>query len=143
MTRILIPSDFTVDSLYFVSQSIEAPTAEEVDAILADGTKSSRSVSELVGVDVKDQLNELQSHALLKAYERISQRFKNRKLTIYAGIKRTHNVSYLPHDIKWTHIDEIKIMDYYNYQNKTRNFFDVGEALRKAKAQVLHPVPAM
>ncbi|ULT23859.1 hypothetical protein KUH03_32735 [Sphingobacterium sp. E70] len=63
MTRILIPSDFTVDSLYFVRQSIESSSAEEVDVILAYGNKSSTSASELIAIGVEDQLDELQSDA--------------------------------------------------------------------------------
>lgn len=143
MTRILIPSDFTVDSLCFVRQSIEQSSAEELDVVLAYGNKSSTSASELLGIGVDDQLNELQSDAFLAACEGMCNRFKNRKLTIYADIIRTDNVRYLQHYLKGTGIDEIKVPDNYNYQNKTRHFFDVGKALRKVKNQVFHTVPAL
>ncbi len=46
-TRILIPSDFTVDSLHFVRQSIEESMADSIDIILVYGNKSSTSASEL------------------------------------------------------------------------------------------------
>jgi len=143
MTRILIPSDFTVDSLYFVRQSIESSSAEEVDVILVYGNKSSTSASELIGIGVEDQLDQLQSDAFLKACERICQRFKNRKLTIYADIIRTDNASYLHHYLRGAGVNEIKIPANYSYQNKTRNFFDVGKALRKLKNPVLHPISVM
>lgn len=77
-TRILIPSDFTVDSLHFVRQSIEESTADSINIILVYGNKSSTSASELLGIGLEDQLETLQSDSFLKGCSVIYQRYKNR-----------------------------------------------------------------
>ena len=135
-TRILIPSDFTVDSLHFVRQSIEESMADSIDIILVYGNKSSTSASELLGIGLEDQLGTLQSESFLKACSGIYQRYKNRKLSIFADILGTDNSHYLQHYLKGQSVNEVIIPRDYTYKKKTRNFFNVASALRKVESQI-------
>lgn len=128
-TRVLIPSDFTIDSLFFVIHSIEQSRAEQLDIILVYGNKSSTSISELLGITLADQLNDLQSEDFLKACQMICHRYENRKLNIYADIIGTDNPNYLHHYLHGARIDEVKIPTDYEFEKRTRHFFDVGKAL--------------
>lgn len=135
-TRILIPSDFTVDSLDFVAQSIEESIADQLDIILVYGNKSSTSASELLGIGLEDQLDALQSESFLEACKAIYKRYQNRKLSIFADILGTDNRNYLQHYLKGQSVDEIRIPSNYTYKRKTRNFFNVAHALRNIEGQV-------
>lgn len=135
-TRILIPSDFTVDSLDFVRQSIEESTADCIDIILVYGNKSSTSASELLGIGLEDQLETLQSDSFLKGCSVIYQRYKNRGLSIFADILGTDNSHYLQHYLRGQSVNEIIIPRDYIYKKKTRNFFNVANALRKVEGQI-------
>ncbi|MGE8243181.1 MAG: hypothetical protein ACN6PD_10875 [Sphingobacterium sp.] len=128
-TRVLIPSDFTIDSLFFVIHSIEQSKAEQLDVILVYGNKSSTSISELLGITLEDQLHDLQSEDFLKACQMICHRYENRKLNIYADIIGTDNPNYLHHYLSGARIDEVKIPTDYQFEKRTRHFFDVGQAL--------------
>lgn len=129
VTRVLIPSDFTIDSLFFVINSIEQSPAEQLDVILVYGNKSSNSISELLGITLEDQLNNLQSEDFLKACQMICHRYGNRKLTIYTDILGSDNLNYLHHYLRGARIDEVKIPTDYEFEKRTRHFFDVGQAL--------------
>ena len=127
--RVLIPSDFTIDSLFFVIHSIEQSTAEELDIILVYGNKSSTSISELLGITLDDQLSNLQSEDFLKACQMICHRYENRKLNIYTDIIGSDNLNYLQHYLRGARIDEVKVPTDYEFEKRTRHFFDVGQAL--------------
>lgn len=135
-TRILIPSDFTLDSLDFVHQSIEESTADQIDIILVYGNKSSTSASELLGIGLEDQLDALQSASFLKACRAMYQRYQNRKLSIFTDILGTDNGHYLQHYLRGQSVDEIIIPSDYTYKKKTRNFFNVAIALRNVQNQI-------
>jgi hypothetical protein len=135
-TRILIPSDFTVDSLHFVRQSIEESTADSIDIILVYGNKSSTSASELLGIGLEDQLETLQSESFLKACSVMYQHYKNRRLSIFADILGTDNSHYLQHYLRGQSVNEVIIPSDYIYKKKTRNFFNVANALRNVRNQV-------
>lgn len=128
-TRVLIPSDFTIDSLFFVIHSIEQSTAEQLDVVLVYGNKTSTSISELLGITLDDQLEDLQSEDFLKACQMICHRYENRKLNIYADIIGTDNPNYLHHYLNGARIDEVKIPANYQFEKRTRHYFDVGQAL--------------
>ncbi|MDM1292748.1 hypothetical protein HX021_00375 [Sphingobacterium sp. N143] len=128
VTRILIPSDFTIDSLFFVIHSIEQSSAEQLDIILIYGNKSSTSISELLGITLEDQLNDLQSDDFLKACQMICHRYENRKLNIYTDIIGTDNPTYLQHYLIGAKIDEVKVPSDYQFEKRSRHFFDVGRA---------------
>jgi|GEM_PF-6697141 len=106
-TRILIPSDFTVDSLDFVQQSIEESVAEQIDIILVYGNKSSSSASELLGIGLDDQLDMLQSESFLNACRVLYQRYQDRHLNMFADILCTDNKNYLRHYLRGQAVDEI------------------------------------
>lgn len=135
-TRILIPSDFTVDSLDFVRQSIEESVAEQIDIILVYGNKSSSSASELLGIGLDDQLDMLQSESFLNACRVLYQLYQDRHLNIFADILCTDNKNYLRHYLRGQAVDEIRIPCNYNYKKKTRHFFNVAEALRNLGGQI-------
>ncbi|WP_312333754.1 hypothetical protein [Sphingobacterium sp.] len=135
-TRILIPSDFTLESLDFVSQSIDESTADQIDIILVYGNRNSTSASELLGIGLEDQLDVLQSASFLKACSTMYQRYQTRKLSIFADILGTDNGHYLQHYLKGQSVDEIIIPSGYNYKKKTRNFFNVADALRNVQHQI-------
>lgn len=128
-TRVLIPSDFTIDSLFFVIHSIEQSTAEQLEVVLVYGNKSSTSISELLGITLEDQLSDLQSADFLKACQMICHHYANRKLNIYADIIGTDNPNYLQHYLRGARIDEVKVPAAYEFEKRTRHFFDVGQAL--------------
>ena len=126
--RVLIPSDFTIDSLFFVIHSIEQSTAEALDIILVYGNKSSTSISELLGITLDDQLSNLQSEDFLKACQMICHRYENRKLNIYTDIIGSDNLNYLQHYLRGARIDEVKVPTDYEFERRTWHFFDVGQA---------------
>jgi len=137
-TRVLIPSDFTIDSLFFVIESIEQSKAEQLDVILVYGNRSSTSISELLGITLEDQLHDLQSEDFLKACQMICHRYESRKLTIYADILGADNPHYLQHYLKGARIDEVKIPADYQFEKRTRHFFDVAQALLHLKSRAKH-----
>lgn len=127
--RLLIPSDFTIDSLFFVIQSIEQSTANELEVILVYGNKSSTSITELLGISLEDQLKELHSEDFLKGCQMICHRYEDRKLHIYTDIIGTDNTNYLYNYLKGVRIDEVRLPSNYTFEKRTKNFFDVGKAL--------------
>lgn len=127
--RILIPSDFTIDSLFFVIQSIEQSKANELEIILVYGNRSSTSITELLGINLEDHLKELHSEDFIKACQMICHRYEDRKLNIYTDIIGTENANYLHNYLKGAAIDEIRVPSNYAFEKRTKHFFDVGKAL--------------
>jgi len=84
---------------------------------------------------LEDQLETLQSESFLKACSGIYQRYKNRRLSIFADILGTDNSHYLQHYLRGQSVNEVIIPRDYTYKKKTRNFFNVANALRKVERQ--------
>ncbi|MCW2260773.1 MULTISPECIES: hypothetical protein [Sphingobacterium] len=138
--RILIPSDFTIDSLLFVIQSLEHSKAKEVEVVLVYGNRSSTSISELLGIKLEDQLSDLHSEDFIKACQMICNRYEDRKLVIYTDIIGTDNSNYLHNYLLGAKIDEIRVPSNYAFEKRTKHFFDVGKVLLRLNARKLGQV---
>src|SRR5690606_14477286 len=98
--RVLIPTDFTVNSLRIALEYLESSKNEHVELVLTGGYNLGESISMLLGFTLDDHLAELQDEDFLKACEMIKSRFKNKVVEIYADFMISKNKRYVSNYLK-------------------------------------------
>ncbi|TYR32257.1 hypothetical protein FXV77_19865 [Sphingobacterium phlebotomi] len=137
--RVLIPTDFTVNSLRIVLEYLENSGNQQVELVLTCGYNLGESISFLLGFTLDDHLAEMQNGDFLKGCEIIKSRFKDKVVEMYADFMISKNRRYVRNYLKGCQIAHIVVPDTFEFQH-TKNSFDVVELL---KTTVLPNMPAI
>ncbi|MBD1432767.1 hypothetical protein H8B06_08030 [Sphingobacterium sp. DN00404] len=122
--RVLIPTDFTVNSLRIALEYLENSDNEQVELVLAGGYNLGESISMLLGFTLDDHLAEVQDEDFLKACEMIKSRFKNKVVEMYADFMISKNKRYVSNYLKGRQFARIVLPDAFEFKH-TKNSFDI------------------
>jgi len=128
LQRILIPTDFTVNSLRIALEYLESSDDKPVELVLVSGYKLGNSISMLLGFTLDDQLDELQDEDFIKGCEMIKSRFKDKVVEIYADFMVSKNRRYVQNYLKGRQYTRVVLPDVFEFRH-TKNSFDIIELL--------------
>lgn len=126
--RVLIPTDFTVNSLRIVLEYLENSDDQQVELVLTSGYNLGDSISILLGFSIDDHLGELQHEDFLKGCEMIKSRFKDKVVEMYADFMISKNKRYVHNYLTGRKFSQIVMPDNFNFQQR-KNCFDIVELL--------------
>jgi len=129
--RVLIPTDFTVNSLRIVLEYLENSGNLQVELVLTCGYNLGESISFLLGFTLDDHLAEMQNEDFLKGCEMIKSRFKDKVVEMYADFMISKNKRYVRNYLKGRQFAHIVVPDTFEFKY-TKNSFDVVELLKTA-----------
>ncbi|PRD47944.1 hypothetical protein [Sphingobacterium haloxyli] len=138
--RVLVPTDFTVNSLRIVLEYLENNNDEQVELVLVYGYKLGESISMLLGFTLDDHLAEMQNDDFLKGCEIIKSRFKDKVVEMYADCMISKNTRYVRNYLKGRQFTQIVLPDAFEFQN-VEHTFDVVELLRTQPLPLPQVIP--
>lgn len=127
--RVLIPTDFTVNSLRIVLEYLENSGDQKVELVLTCGYNLGESISFLLGFTLDDHLAEMQNEDFLKGCEMIKSRFKDKVVEMYADFMISKSKRYIRNYLKGGQFARIVLPDTFEFTFK-ENCFDVVELLK-------------
>ncbi len=131
IARILVPTDFSVDSLRIVLDFMEKNADQKVELVLACGYDIGDSITSLLGITKEDHLTRLESEDFIKGCEMIKSRFKNSLVEMYSDLIISRNARYLRNYFKGGRVTHVVLPDSYTFSSKEPSVFDLTELLRK------------
>ncbi|PRD54508.1 hypothetical protein [Sphingobacterium gobiense] len=140
--RVLVPTDFTVNSLRIVLEYLENNKDEQVELVLVGGYKLSESISMLLGFTLDDHLAELQHDDFLKGCEIIKSRFKDKVVEMYADSMISKNKRYIRNYLKGRKFTQVVLPDAFEFQ-EVENSFDVAALLRSQPLALPQVIPVV
>jgi len=143
LKRVLIPTDFSVNSLRIVLEFLENHTAEEqleLELVLVYGLQLSDSITSLLAFNKEDCLADLQSEDFIKGCEIIRTRYKDKLTELYADVLTSKNPRYLQNYIKGHRIQQVIILEGLSFSPTARHNFDVNLTLKGMEKQLAVPL---
>lgn len=136
IARVLVPTDFSVDSLRIVLDYMEATPDQKVELVLACGYDIGDSITSLLGITKEDHLLKLENEDFIKGCEMIKSRFKSRITEMYSDLLISRNGRYLRNYFKGSRVTHIVVPEGYTFAPKDRGVFDITDILKKNAAEV-------
>jgi len=130
--RVLIPTDFTVNSLRIVLEYLENSNHQQVELVLTCGYNLGESIGMLLGFTVDDYLAEMQNEDFLKGCEMIKSRFKDRVVEMYGDLMISRNKRYVHNYLKGGQFAQIVLPNIFEF-NYTTNCFDIVELMKTSQ----------
>lgn len=131
IARVLVPTDFSVDSLRIVLNFMEKNADQKVELVLACGYDVGDSITSLLGITKEDHLSRLESEDFIKGCEMIKSRFKSNLVEMYSDLIISRNGRYLRNYFKGGRVTHIVLPEGYLFASKESSVFDLTEVLRK------------
>jgi len=135
--RVLIPTDFSVDSLRIALEYLERTSDKQVELVLTGGYYMDDSITGLLGFTKEYYLDEIQNEDFIKGCGLIKSRFGSRIVEIYTDLFLSKNSRYVKNYIKGARITQIVHSEGYNFQFPNRNFFDVSDLLNRSNNEII------
>lgn len=132
--RILIPTDFTVQSLQFVVEVIDKHTADKIEVVLVYGRYLSTSITEIFAQSKDEILDDLQSADFIDACEIIRNCFKSKLTELYADVIQSDNYNYIKNYIVGIKADDVILPKNSVFELKDKRAFDVRARLEEVLA---------
>lgn len=129
--RILIPTDFSVNSLGIVIDFLERKTDCTVELVLAYGQKCTSSITELLGFTKEDNIDSMQSEEFIKSCQMIKTRFGDRIAEVYTDIITSDHPNYIANYMKGGKIDEIVLTENYEFEASDSKSFNLVALFKK------------
>lgn len=129
--RVLIPTDFTIDSLRSALQYLEGMEGDKIEIVLAGGYKMDSSITGLLGFSKEFYLDIVQTEDFIKGCSMIRSRFENKVSEIYADLILSRNIRYLRNYLNGAGITKIVIAEGYDFQSSIKNSFNISELLKE------------
>ncbi|WP_037495266.1 hypothetical protein [Sphingobacterium deserti] len=136
IARVLVPTDFSVDSLRIVLDYLETTPDQKVELVLACGYDIGDSITSLLGITKEDHLMKLENEDFIKGCEMIKSRFKSRIVEMYSDLLISRNGRYLRNYFKGSRVTHIVVPEGYTFSPTERGVFDITEILKKNVAEV-------
>lgn len=130
IARVLVPTDFTVDSLRIVLDYMEENVGQQVELVLACGYDLGDSITSLLGFTKEDHLIKLENEDFIKGCEMIKSRFTNDIVEMYSDLIISKNLRYLRNYVKGSRITHVVLPDSFEFACSARGVFDVAEVLK-------------
>ncbi|NGM66919.1 hypothetical protein [Sphingobacterium sp. SGR-19] len=126
--RVLIPTDFTVNSLRIVLEYLESSDHQQVELVLACGYNLGESIGMLLGFTLDDHLAEMQKEDFLKGCEIIRSRFEDKIVEMYSDLMISKNKRYVRNYLKGRQLTQIVLPDAFEFKY-LGNCFDIVELM--------------
>lgn len=130
IARVLVPTDFTVDSLRTVLDYLENHADQRVELVLACGYDIGDSITGLLGFTKEDHLVKLENEDFIKGCEMIKSRFKPNVIELYSDLIISKNVRYLRNYFKGNAITHVALPVSFQFSPATRSAFDIATILK-------------
>lgn len=138
--RTLIPTDFTVGSLTAVIDYLTETSDTAIELILVHGKTSSDSITELLGFDKNDDMEQGYREDFLTACQIIKTRFEGRLSDMYSDIITSKSNAYIRNYLKGNKIDKIVLPEEASSISALENSFCIIDLLRKNGPKAAIPV---
>ncbi|TJZ53203.1 hypothetical protein FAZ15_17760 [Sphingobacterium olei] len=129
--RVLIQTDFTVNSLNIVVDLLDRYPDQCFEIILVHGLQSDNSITELLGFHAEDHLEELQTEEFIKACQLMRSKYGDRINEMYADIITSQTNNYFRNYCKGSRVDHLVIAEDYRFESATPRSFDLLEIFNK------------
>lgn len=129
--RVLIQTDFTVNSLNIIVDLLDRYADQCFEIILIHGLHSDNSITELLGFHVEDQLEVLQTEEFIKACQLMRSKYGERIKEMFADILTSQTNNYFRNYCKGNQIEHIVIAKNFQFEKVTPKSFDLLETFSK------------
>lgn len=131
VARVLVPTDFSVDSLRTVLDYLENHLDQRVEIVLACGYDIGDSITGILGFIKEDHLVKLENDDFIKGCEMIKSRFKRNIVELYADLLISKNVRYLRNYLKGNRITHLVLPKSFSFSCVERSAFNLDRVLRE------------
>ena len=133
MKNILIPTDFSIKSLKLAGAAVRRYESERLNIILVHALEADNSISALLSLNKKAQMNALYSDEFMEACEIVRNKYQssinNIKVEFYQGSTN----AYLRNFLDARSIDAIMIAKDYEPSMPSSSSYDMRSILEKTK----------
>tara|TARA_R110002051_G_scaffold1700_3_gene9622 strand:+ start:12009 stop:12488 length:480 start_codon:yes stop_codon:yes gene_type:complete len=136
MKKILIPTDFTVESLNVLKYVLEHHSEKKIHIVLVHGTMLPDSISELLFFRKNVFMESLMSDAFCEAKDIIANKFFSKIHRIETELYFGFNRSALQKFIEAHHITEAYIPTNYTFKKVNKKSFDFIPQIKKVLPKV-------
>jgi hypothetical protein len=142
--RVLVPTDFTVDSLRIALEYLENNgDNQRVELVLVCGYDLGDSITVLLGFTKDDHLARLQGEDFVKGCEMIKSRFKQTVVEMYADLLISKNARYVRNYLKGNRITQVVLPETYGFRFFNRHCFDILNVLKAVGLEALPEVVSL
>lgn len=137
MKTILIPTDFTADSLSILKNALHNEKDEKVNIILGYGKRLSWSISDLLSYSTKSILKELEDDEFTEAKEIILNKYGSKINSLRIELFHGFNQNAFNNYIEGNQVDYSIVPDSDNVMDsKYKNGFDIVPFIKKSALPV-------
>ncbi|MFD1768290.1 hypothetical protein [Sphingobacterium suaedae] len=133
--RVLIPTDFTVNSLRIALAYLEDNGEQPVELVFVCGYNLGDSITSLLGFTKDDQLNRLQGEDFVKGCQMIKSRFEHKVVELYSDLFISKNPRYLRNCIKGGKVTHVVLPENFMFRFSNKQCFDVAKLLKTMKGE--------
>lgn len=123
--RVIIQTDFTVNSLNIVVDLLDRHPDQHFEIILIHGLRSDNSITELLGFHPEDHLEDLQTEEFIKACQLMRSKYGERINEMYADIITSQTDNYFKNYCRGNRIDHLVVAKDFRFEKVTPKSFDL------------------
>ncbi|MBE8721087.1 hypothetical protein [Sphingobacterium pedocola] len=123
--RVIIQTDFTVNSLNIVVDLLDRYADQHFEIILIHGLQSDNSITELLGFHPEDHLEDLQTEEFIKACQLMRSKYGERINEMYADIITSQTDNYFKNYFRGNRIDHLVVAKDFRFEKVTPKSFDL------------------
>lgn len=135
--NIIVPIDFTVESLFTVKKFLQQNPETEVNLLLVHGYRMPLSITELLFFSKTTQLKKLASEEFVEALTILRNKYGQKKVTINTDLFLGYNQAAFQHYITGNSITKAAIPKSYRLKAAGDNGFDVLKFIRKSGLEII------
>lgn len=137
MKKILVPTDFTVDSLIVLKQALADNQNEKLDIILVHGYELSNSISDLLFFNKHAVISSLENKAFREAKDIIRNKFESQINSIQSDIFSGYNNKAFKNYLESHNIEEAFVPVNYKLKKVHKRSFDIVPFVKNSTPKVV------
>lgn len=135
--NIIVPIDFTVESLFTVKKFLQQNSEAEVNLLLVHGYRMPLSITELLFFSKTAQLSKLAGKEFNEGLTILRNKYTPQRVTINVDLFLGYNQAAFQNFIGGYHIAKAAVPKSYRLKSAGDNGFDVMKFIRKSDVRVI------